>query len=123
MNKLKQQRGHLLVTVVVLMFLVAAIALLLGHGSAISANNANSELEVTRVDYLAQAAMNHALWRSERDACGLDLSIPATPLGPDRYAATATGGVSTKSYSLSVDQDAWISNDDPDEATEKEERQ
>ena len=61
---LRRQRGYLLVTVIMTLFLVATIAVLLNHESSISANTANRELEAARADYVARAAVQHALWRT-----------------------------------------------------------
>ncbi|MDJ0911354.1 MAG: DNRLRE domain-containing protein [Woeseiaceae bacterium] len=113
MNSRRQQRGYLLISVVVTLFLLAAVAVLLNQGSAISANTAGSELESSRADYVAEAGMQHALWRVSNNACLGDLTIAETSLGPDRYTATVTGAASGTSFNLSADQDAWIRNDDP----------
>ena len=101
----RQQRGYLLITVVVTLFLLATIAVMLSHGSSISANSASSELEATRAEYVAQAAMQHALWRAGNNACMGDMSIPTTALGSDSYEATLTGVAAGTLYTLSADQD------------------
>jgi len=106
------QRGYLLVTVVMALFLVASIAVMLSHESAISANTANKELEAARAEYVAQAGMQHALWRARNNACMGDVTIPPTALGTDSYDATITGAAAGTAYVLSADQDAWIRNDD-----------
>ena len=113
MTSRRQQRGYLLITVVVALFLLATVAVLLTHGSSIGANTASSELETARGDYVAQAAMQHALWRAENNACMGDVTIPAIALGSDSYDATITGAAAGTAYVLSADQDAWIRNDDP----------
>ena len=91
MTSRRQQRGYLLITVVVALFLLATVAVLLTHGSSIGANTASVELETARGDYVAQAAMQHALWRAENNACMGDVTIPAIALGSDSYDATITG--------------------------------
>ena len=73
------QRGYLLITVVVTLFLVATVAVLLTHGSAINARSSSSEMEAARSDYVAQAGMQHALWRAANNACMGNVTIPATP--------------------------------------------
>ena len=110
----KLQRGYLLLSVVVTLFLVAAIALLLNYDSATGANTASAELESARADYVAEAAMQHALWRSANNACGDNFNISATPFGNDSYSATSTGAAATTSYTLTVSEDAWFRSDDPD---------
>ncbi len=108
----KRQRGYLLVTVIVMLFLIASIAMLLNYDSAISANTASGELEASRVEFVTEAAMQHALWRSANNACMGDVTIPTMTLGPDTYTVTVTGASPGTSYVLSADQDAWIRNDD-----------
>ncbi|MGI9234041.1 MAG: DNRLRE domain-containing protein, partial [Woeseiaceae bacterium] len=113
MRSSRHQRGYLLITVVVMLFLLATVAIMLTHGSAISARSASSELEATRADYVTEAAMQHALWRSANNSCMGDITIPATTLGSDSYTANATGAVAGTFYTLSADQDAWIRDDQP----------
>jgi len=108
-----RQRGYLLITVVVMLFLVASIATLLNHDSAISANTSSTELETARAEYVAQAGMQHALWRTENNACMGDMTIPATTLGNDNYTATISGAAAGTFYTLIADQDAWIRSDQP----------
>jgi len=109
----KSQRGYLLITVVVALFLIATIAVLLTEGSAINANTASTELEAARAEYVAQAGMKHALWRAGNNACMGDVTIPATTLGNDTYTATITGAAAGTFYTLTADQDAWIRDDQP----------
>lgn len=107
-----KQRGYLLITVVITLFLIASIAFLLASDSSISANTSNRELETTRAEYLAQAGLQHALWRTANNACMGDLAIPDTQLGADSYSATVSGAAVGTLYTLSADQDAWIRSDD-----------
>jgi hypothetical protein len=94
------------------LFLLAAIAVMLTHGSAMHANSAGSELEGARADYVAAAALQHALWRTQNNACMGNVTIPNTTLGKDTYSATITGASAGTAYTLSADQDAWIRSDD-----------
>ena len=112
MTARRHQRGYLLITVVVALFLLATVAVLLTHGSAISANSASSELEAARAEYVAEAGLQHALWHTANNACMGDMTIPATPLGSDSYSVTVTGADAGTSYVLNPDQDAWIRSDD-----------
>jgi Tfp pilus assembly protein PilX len=107
-----RQRGYLLVMVIIMLFLVASIAMLLNHDSAISANLSTGELQATRADYVAQAAMQHALWSSANNACMGDVTIPDTALGAATYSATITGAAAGTLYQVGADQDAWIRSDD-----------
>ena len=102
----------MLFTVVIMLFVVAVTAYLVGYDSSFKANQPVGELEASRADYLAAAAMQHALWQNGNNACGGNFTIPATALGQDSYTATATGGAATFTVSLPVDQDAFIRNDD-----------
>lgn len=106
------QRGYLLITVVVTLFLIASIAMLINYDSAIDANTSSKELETARVNYVAEAAMQHAMWRTQNNACMGNVTIPDTAIGPDSYTASITGAGSSTMYSLNADQDAWIRSDD-----------
>ncbi|MCP5092993.1 MAG: DNRLRE domain-containing protein, partial [Gammaproteobacteria bacterium] len=94
------------------LFLVASIAVLLTHDSANSANTSNRELEAARADYVAAAGLQHALWQTGNNACMGDVTIPTTTLGTDSYTATISGAAAGTAYTLTVDQDAWIRDDD-----------
>lgn len=107
------QRGYLLITVIVTLFLLATVAVLLSQDSAISANTASSELEAAKAEYAARAGRQHALWKTANNACMGDLDVPTTPLGADSYDATVSGASAGTSYDVAADQDAWIRNDDP----------
>ena len=108
----RKQRGYLLVTVIITLFLVASIAVLLAHDSASSANTSSRELETARAEYVAQAGMQHALWRAQNNACMGDVTIPDTALGADSYSATIRGAAAGTLVTVSADQDAWIRSDD-----------
>ena len=110
----RHQRGYLVITVVVALFLLATISVMLTHGSAISANTASSELEGARAELVAQAGMQHALWRAANNACMGNVTIPATTLGADSYSASVSGAAAGSFFSLSADQDAWIRSDQTD---------
>jgi len=112
MNSRRNQGGYLLVTVVVTLFMIASIAVLLSHDSAISANTSSKELESSRAEYVAAAGMQHALWRAQNNACIGDVTIPDTALGADTYNASMTGAAAGTLVTVSADQDAWIRSDD-----------
>ena len=107
------QRGFVMIAVMLALVLVAAITLMLTTESAVEAERGGRSMEALQADYLAQAALQHALWRNANNACAGDFSIPTTPLGKHQYNATISGPGSTTAYSLSVDQDAWIRSDNP----------
>ena len=108
----RSQRGYLLITVVVALFLIATVAVLLTHDSAISANTSSREIEATRAQYVTEAGMQHALWRASNNACMGDITISAEPLGTDSYSVNITGAAAGTAYTLTADQDAWIRSDD-----------
>ncbi len=114
MRNRSRQNGYLLVTMIITLFMVASIAVLLTHRSSISANTATRELETARAEYVAQAGMQHAIWRAGNNVCMGDVMIPATSLGADSYTATVSGAASGTNFVLNADQDAWIRSDDPD---------
>ena len=114
MNSRRRQRGYLLISVVVSLFLLATIAVMLTHGSAINANTASSEMETARAEYVAQAGLQHALWRAANNTCMGELVIPETALGSDSYLASISGAAPGTAYVLNADQDAWIRSDDTD---------
>ena len=107
-----RQGGYVLFTVVLMLFIVAVTAYLVGYDSSFKAGQPVGELEAMRADYVAEAAMQHALWQNGNNSCGSNFTIPATALGQDSYTATASGGVATFTVSQSVDQDAFIKNHD-----------
>ena len=114
MKTLRHQRGYLLITVVVTLFLISTIAMLLAYDSANNANRASSELEAARADFMARAGMQNALWRAQNNACLGDVTIPLTNLGSDYYNASMSGAAAGNLIIIDADRDAWIRNDDTD---------
>ncbi len=107
-----RQRGYVLFTVVVMLVVVAVGALLVSYDSSLKASMPAGEAEASRADYVAEAAMQHALWQSANNACMGDVTLPTTALGSDSYTAAITGAATGTAYTLAADQDAWIRNDD-----------
>ncbi|MGI9262642.1 MAG: DNRLRE domain-containing protein, partial [Woeseiaceae bacterium] len=107
-----RQDGYIFIAVVVMLAIVAAMTLLVSYDSSVKASEPARQAEAARADYLAQAALQHAIWRSNNNACAGDISIPSTSFGVDNYSASVTGGGTTSFISSQVDQDAWIRNDD-----------
>ena len=107
-----RQRGYVLLTVIVMLVVVAVITFLVSYDSSLKASMPAREAEASRADYVAEAAMQHALWRVGNNSCMGDVTIPPTALGADSYAATVTGAAAATAYVLASDQDAWIRNDD-----------
>ncbi|MDJ0917710.1 MAG: DNRLRE domain-containing protein [Woeseiaceae bacterium] len=108
----KQQRGYLLISVVVTLFLLACIALLLNRQSAVNANTASAELAAAQAEYVAEAGLRHTRWLADQNACAGDLSLVDVPFGAHSYSATVTmasgGGGTQSTVAYSVDQDAYV---------------
>ena len=109
MNRTRQN-GYVLYTVVVMLAIVAATVLLVSNDSSSRLNASERDVEATRADYVAEAAMQHAIWHKDNYGCVGDATIPNTSFGPDAYSATiASVATSNTTYSnLSPDRDAWI---------------
>jgi hypothetical protein len=101
-----------LFTVLITLTVMASIILLVSYSSAIDADAPARHLEADRTTYLAQAAMQHAVWMNQNGACTGDMTLPAGTLGGDSYSASISGAGTTTSLTASVDQDAWIRSDD-----------
>ncbi len=103
-----------MITVIVTLFLLSTIVMLLVYDSASNARSASSDLEAARVEYVAEAAMKHALWQAQNSQCKGVADIPDTYLGDDSYSVKMSGVDPGTVYQFSADQDAWIRNDDTD---------
>lgn len=68
-HRIKQQGAYVLITVVVTLFIVAAIALLLNRESAIGVNSAGREAQGDQAAYVAEAGYRHALWQTNNSNC------------------------------------------------------
>jgi len=111
-----RQGGYILIPVVMAIALVATIAFMINYEGAIEANISGGELESDRVRYVAEAGLQHALWRTGRQGCGPYTDITAAPLHSHSYTTGLTTDLSsTTDYPISVDQDTWIRSDWPTE--------
>jgi type II secretory pathway pseudopilin PulG len=108
------ETGFVMFAVLIALVVVASIGMLLITESAMQVDRTGRESDAREADYLARAAMEHALWQDSALACRGNFSIGSTPFGAHSYTATTTGGGTTTTYTLNADQDAWIRNDDPD---------
>ncbi|MCP4407748.1 MAG: DNRLRE domain-containing protein [Gammaproteobacteria bacterium] len=109
-----RQSGFILLPVVLTITLVATIAFLMNHESAIHLKILSNDFEVTQAEYLTQAGLNHALWQATQQGCGPYTDITNQPLGSGSYTTTLTTNLgSTTNYSIAVDQDSWIRSDQP----------
>ena len=109
------QRGFVMLAVAVAMALIAAIALMLTTESAMQADLTSRGAEALEADYLAQAALQHALWQNDNNACAGDFNLPSTSLGAHTYTASVDSDYTTTSYTVNPDRDAWIKEQAPDD--------
>ncbi|MDJ0926913.1 MAG: DNRLRE domain-containing protein [Gammaproteobacteria bacterium] len=105
------QSGIAVVSVLVFLLVIAAVVALRGGEELGEIQLAAADAEARRIDYAAQAGLQHALWRARESACQGDFTIPPTAIGPDTYSATTSGGGNSSFYTLTVDQDAWVRSD------------
>jgi len=81
------QRGFILMSVVVAITLLAAIAFMLGYQGASQTGIASGELERDRLRYIAEAGMAHAkLQLANNTSCSGYTDIPKTDFGGDSYS-------------------------------------
>ena len=98
-----------------MLFVVAITAYLISYDSSIKSGMPARTMEATRVDYVAQAAMQHAVWQKDNYACGSGFTIPVTAFGENSYTATITSGATTTSNTFNPDRDAWLKEAAPDD--------
>ena len=109
-----QQSGYILLTVIVTISLVAAIALMMNYESAIETSTTGSEFETQQARYVTEAGLNHALWQTAQQGCGTYSNLSNVSFGNDQYSSSLITDIgSTSSYSVLVDQDSWIKSDLP----------
>ena len=85
-----RQKGYVLVTVVVVAFLVAAVALLINHESAISTNTAAGDLERDQARYVAEAGVQHALWQARQSNCSNYTGLTNETFGDHSYSVVVS---------------------------------
>ncbi|MDH5621659.1 MAG: DNRLRE domain-containing protein, partial [Gammaproteobacteria bacterium] len=90
-NVPNKQRGFILLTVVVAITLLAAIAFVLGYQGASQAGIAAGEFERDQLRYVAEAGMAHAKSQlAQNTSCASYTDLPATTFGSGSYSATIT---------------------------------
>ena len=114
MSKIKQN-GYVLYTVIVMLVIVAAIALLVSNDSSFRSGVPERDLEAARADYVVQAALQHAVWRKDSYNCTGDDTIPDTSFGIHKYRATIDSAATAVSRTLFPDRDAWIRESAPND--------
>ena len=115
MTHVLRQSGYILLPVVLFITLISVVAFLLNHESALGTGTTGSLNEAQRADLVAQAGLQHAIWGVQNSGCAGDLTLASVPLGADSYQATVTSAASTTTYTVNVDQDAWLKESSPTE--------
>ena len=85
-----REKGYVLVTVVVIAFLVAAVALLINQESAISTNTAAGDLERDQARYVAEAGVQHALWQARQANCSNYTGLTNETFGDHSYSVVVS---------------------------------
>jgi len=110
------RRGFVLLTVVLALVLVAAVALLIGRQGALGASMAAGTAEGDEARYVAEAGLQHAIWQVQNSNCGGFTDLSPASFGLHTYSATVTpqvnGGAIT-TYSALTDQDTWVQESSP----------
>ncbi len=110
-----RQSGYLLLPVAIAIALIGVIAFLISRQSAIEVELAAGELDTARAEYVAQAGLKHALRELAQQGCGPYTDLVNYPFGADEYDTLLSHDLgATTNYALSVDQDTWINQLQPD---------
>lgn len=90
MKHCHRQKGYVLITVVVTLFIVAAVALLLNREGSMGINMARSEAQTQQARYVAEAGISHALWVTNNSNCTGYPSPLSDTFGLHNYKANVT---------------------------------
>lgn len=85
-----RQGGYVLLVVMVTLTLVAAIALQLSRQSGLDSTMARGEAATAQLRYLAEAGLNHGLWRMENTPCSAAANLAGTAFGAHSYSVSVT---------------------------------
>ena len=97
----RQQRGAILLWVVVTLTVVAALAFTMTRQSGMAAQSVESGTDTAVARYLAEAALNHARWQNEKAGCSGHGSVVMTTLpGVGSYQAIVTNSQGGKSIDI-----------------------
>ena len=115
MTRVGQQKGFILMPVVLAIVLIATLAFLLNNQNAINVDIIAAETEARQVAYVTAAGMQHAKWQLQQQGCGPFSDISSQTFDNHSYSATITPntGNSITSYTISVTDDAWINDATP----------
>ena len=86
------ERGYLLLPVVAGLVLIASIALLLNHESAVYVGISARDAETDLLRQVTEAGWQHANWKAQGAGCTGYGVIPSTPFAGHTYAASITPG-------------------------------
>ena len=96
-----QQRGAILLWVVMTLTVIAAVAFTMTRQSGMAAQSVESGFDTAVARYLAEAALNHARWQNEKAGCSGHGSVVMTTLpGIGSYRATVTNKQGGKSIDI-----------------------
>lgn len=88
-----RQQGFLFVTVVIVLAVLAAIALMLSFRTSLDRSLVSQQSDSTTLDYVAQSGMAHANWQlAQNTTCASYADIPATQFGAHSYRAVFSPG-------------------------------
>ncbi len=109
----EKQGGYVLLPVAIAIALIGVLAFLIASESAIEVNATSGEFEAVRADYVAQAGLQHGLQLAAQQGCGPYTDLFNVPFSDDKYGTSLTTDLgSTTPYTITVDQDGWIRDDD-----------
>lgn len=86
-NNEQSQKGYLLITVVVTLFILAAIVLLINREGSVNVSMVGAQQQMSSVQNVTQAGMQHAIWLANNSNCSA-YSLPKTSFGEHSYTAT-----------------------------------
>ncbi len=85
------QQGFLLITVVLVLAVLAAMALMLTSGASLDNALVAKHTERANLGYAAEAGLKHAQWQlAQHGHCGGYKNLPVTSFGTGNYSATVT---------------------------------
>lgn len=108
---MRRTRGYVLLPVVLLLALVAVVAWMINHGSALGMRATGTAEDTAQAVYVANAGLQHALQRVAAAGCGPYAGLADTPFGAHSYTGTVTTnnvGGNIITVTVPVSDDAWI---------------
>ena len=83
---LLRQQGFALLPVAIVIAVIACVALLINSQSAMNVNNVASQNEKAKVQYVAEAALQHARWNANNSGC-TGYALSSASFGAHSYSA------------------------------------